>query len=685
MTDAEAGAIRLAVDIGGTFTDVVAVDAVNRVIRAKADTTPGRLEQGVLDALGRSGVPAADVAAFIHGTTVVINALTERRGVATALVTTSGFRDVLEIGRANRPDLYNLSYAKPVPFVPRHLRFELTERMSYRGEVLEPLSEDDLDEIAGQLAGLGVQAVAVCLLHAWVNPEHEQRAVTVLGKRLPGVSVIGSHQVSRQWREYERSSTAVLSAYVQPVVSSYLGSLEHALRSAGVRGPLHVMRSNGGICSFERAAGTPISLLESGPVAGVTAAAELGRQLGARHVLALDIGGTTAKTSAVREGQVRVDSLHHVGKTPVFAGYPVQSPTVEIVEIGAGGGSIAWADDAGGLHVGPRSAGAQPGPACYGRGGSEPTLTDANLVAGRIDPDYFLGGAMTLDTGAAARALETLGARLGADASAVARGVIRYAVAQMSHALRLVTLRRGYDPRDFAFVAYGGAGPLHAALLARELGIVRTIIPQGPGHFSAFGMLAGPLRADAVQTVVGPLDETDLDAAFALAQDAATAELGAQAAGQPGLTRYAELRYQGQEHTLEVAIPAQTDLASPAGRAELRSAFDRRCLEAYAFRLDVPLEVVAVRVSAVAPMPAMQWAGGDATGAAGPADSSRLVDLDIHGGVARVPVIGRSELAGGGRLAGPCVVEEQAATTLVLPGQAAYCDEMGNLVIEEDA
>jgi len=686
VAEAEAGPIRLAVDIGGTFTDVVAVDsATGHVIRAKADTTPGRLEQGVLDALGRSGVPAADVAAFIHGTTVVINALTERRGVATALITTAGFRDVLEIGRANRPDLYNLSYAKPVPFVPRHLRFEVTERMSYRGEVLEPMIETDLDDIAGRLAGLGVQAVAVCLLHAWVNPEHERRAVAALGKRLPGVSVIGSHQVSRQWREYERSSTTVLSAYVQPVVSSYLGSLEHALRSAGVRGPLHVMRSNGGICSFERAAGTPISLLESGPVAGVTAAAELGRRLGARHVLALDIGGTTAKTSAVRDSQVRVDSLHHVGKTPVFAGYPVQAPTVEIIEIGAGGGSVAWADEAGGLHVGPRSAGAEPGPACYGRGGTEPTLTDANLVAGRIDPAYFLGGAMTLDEGAATRALSTLGARLGADASEVARGVIRYAVAQMSHALRLVTLRRGYDPRDFAFVAYGGAGPLHAALLARELGMTKTIIPQGPGHFSAFGMLAGPLRADAVQTVVGPLDGTDLGAAFARAQDAAIAELGAQAAGQPGLARYAELRYQGQEHTLEVAIPAETDLASPAGRAELRSAFDRRCLEAYAFQLDVPLEVVAVRVSAVAPTPAVQWSGGDAAGAAGPAESSRLVDLDIHGGVARVPVIGRPELAGAGRLAGPCVVEEPAATTLVLPGQAVFCDELGNLVIEEGA
>lgn len=489
---------RLAVDIGGTFTDLVAVDSRGRVVRAKTDTTPGCLERGVLTALTRSGVPAAGVAAFIHGTTVVINAVTERSGVRTALVTTRGFRDVLEIGRANRPDLYNLAYRKPVPFVPRHLRFEVGERMSYRGEVIEPVSGADLAAIGDRLAGLGVQAVAVCLLHAWVNPAHEERVAAALAERLPGVPVLASHQVSRQWREYERSSTTVLSAYVQPVVSSYLGSLEGALRSAGIRGPLHVMRSNGGVCSFGQAARAPIGLLESGPVAGVTAAAELGRRLGARHVLALDIGGTTAKTAAVRDGQVRVDSLHHIGRTPVSAGYPVQAPTVEIVEIGAGGGSVAWADDAGGLHVGPRSAGAEPGPACYRRGGTEPTLTDANLAAGRIDPGYFLGGTMALDTGAAQRALAALGARLGTDAAAAARGVIRYAVAQMSHALRLVTLRRGYDPRDFAFVAYGGAGPLHAALLARELGITRTIIPPVPGTSPRSGCWrarCGPTRS----------------------------------------------------------------------------------------------------------------------------------------------------------------------------------------------
>ena len=529
----DGGRIRLAVDIGGTFTDLVAVDTVSgAVVRAKADTTPGALDQGVLTAMARSGVPVQAVDAFIHGTTVVINAVTERRGAATALVTTRGFRDVLEIGRANRPDLYNLVYAKPAPFVPRHLRFEVTERMTHLGTIAEPLSEPDVAQVSERIAASDVTAVAVCLLHAWANPEHEQRLATALRERLPGHAVIASHEVSGQWREYERTSTAVLSAYVQPVVASYLDSLATALRQQGVTAQLRAMRSSGGVSSFSRAALAPIALLESGPVAGVMAAAELGRRLGNRNVLTLDIGGTTAKTSAVRDGEVRIDTLHHVGKTPSFAGYPVQVPTVEIVEIGAGGGSVVWSDPAGGLHVGPRSAGAEPGPACYGRGGVEPTLTDANLVAGRLDPGYFLGGAMPLDTAAAGQALGVLGKQLGTDARSAARGVLRYAVAQMSHALRLVTMRRGLDPRDFVFVAYGGAGPLHAALLARELGISRTVIPPGPGHFSAFGMLASPLRGESVRTVLGPLDRTDLAAAFADVERAALAELGQDAAAR---------------------------------------------------------------------------------------------------------------------------------------------------------
>ena len=338
---------------------------------------------------------------------------------------------------------------------------------------------------------------------------------------------------------------------------------------------------------------------------------------------------------------------------------------------------VGLADAAGGLHLGPRRAGADPGPACYGRGGTEPTLTDANLVAGRLDPDYFLGGAMKLDADAALRSLSGLGASLGADAPSVARGVLRYAVAQMSHALRLVTLRRGYDPRDFAFVAYGGAGPLHAALLARERGVARTIIPPRPGHFSALGLLAGGLRGEAARTVVGPLSGVDLASAFAPAARAALAELGPQAQGAE-LARYAELRYQGQEHTLEVPV------GSPGETGELSRAFERRCLEAYSFRLDAPLEVVSVRVTATAPISAAAPWGGD-DHAAAPPSPSRLVDFDTHGGLLRVPVISRPDLAGHGWVRGPCVIEEPAATTLVLPGQAARRDEAGNLIIEEQA
>ena len=486
------GPIALAIDIGGTFTDLAAVDRRDgSLILAKVGTTPTRLQQGVLSALERSDLRPGDVGAFVHGSTVVINAITERRGARTALVTTEGFRDVLEIGRANRPDLYNLSYRKPRPFVPRRLRFEVPERISHTGKVLVPLDEVALESVAQRLRALDVNAVAICFLHAWTNQEHERRAGQLLSKTLPDVEIVASHEVSTQWREYERTSTTVLSAYVKPTVAAYLDDLRSGLREVGVASPLYAMRSSGGVSSFARALEAPISLLESGPVAGVTAAAELGRRLGVEDVLTLDIGGTTAKTSAVRGGRVPIETLHHVERTPTTAGYPIQVPVVEIVEIGTGGGSIASVDEAGGLHVGPRSAGAEPGPACYGRGGEEPTLTDANLVAGRLDPEYFLGGTMRLDVDAAHRSLTRLGGSMGVDAATAARGVLRYVVAQMSHALRLVTLRRGHDPRDFTFVAFGGAGPLHAALLARELGVARTVIPPAPGHFSALGMLLG--------------------------------------------------------------------------------------------------------------------------------------------------------------------------------------------------
>jgi N-methylhydantoinase A len=675
------GALALAVDIGGTFTDLAAVDRRDgSLILAKVDTTPTRLQLGVLSALGRSEIPPADIGVFVHGSTVVINAITERRGSRTALLTTEGFRDVLEIGRANRPDLYNLSYRKPKPFVPRRLRFEVRERISHTGDVLVPLDEAGVESLGERIRGLDVDAVAICFLHAWTNPDHERRTAELLSKRLSGVEIVASHEVSAQWREFERASTAVLSAYVKPTVASYLDELRSGLREVGVSAPLYAMRSSGGVSSFDRAVETPIALLESGPVAGVTAAAELGRRLGVQDVLTLDIGGTTAKTSAVRNGRVRIETLHHVERTPTTAGYPIQVPVVEIVEIGAGGGSIATVDEAGGLHVGPRSAGAEPGPACYGRGGVEPTVTDANLVAGRIDPEYFLGGTMRLDVDAAHQSLSRLGKRMGVDAPRAARGVLRYVVAQMSHALRLVTLRRGHDPRDFTFVAFGGAGPLHAAVLARELGVARTVIPPAPGHFSALGMLLGDLRADAVRTHVGSLDPESIRPIFDELRAEAEVELEAEA-GERRIERFARLRYAGQEHTLEVPLG---DGAIDAGLlARLRHDFDDASEETYAFRLRTPVEIVEARVGVSAARgERVEWST-EPTPA--PKLRPRDVDLDRHGGARRSDVVERGSLAAGDRLSGPCVIEEAATTVLVLPGQTATVDELADLVIEEDA
>jgi N-methylhydantoinase A len=630
-------------------------------------------------AVERSGVSASSIGVLVHGTTVVINAITERRGVPTALVTTAGFRDVLEIGRANRPDLYNLSYAKPVPFVPRRLRFEAVERVSYRGTVITPLDEETVRSVAEAIRSAEVEAVAVCFLHSWANPSHERRASEVLSEALPDIEIVTSYEVSGQWREYERTSTAVLSAYVKPVVAGYLRALAERLEAAGAKGPRYAVRSGGGVASFERAARAPINLLESGPVAGVLAAAEAGRRLGARNVLALDVGGTTAKTSAVIDGRLKIETLHHVERTPSFAGYPVQVPVVEIVEIGAGGGSIAWVDQANGLHVGPRSAGAEPGPACYGLGGGEATLTDANLVAGRLDPGYFLGGSMRIDVGAAHRALEGIGARLGVGARDAARGVLRFSIAQMAHALRLVSVRRGHDPRDFTFIAYGGAGPLHAAALARELGIRRVVIPPAPGNFSAFGMLLSEIRSDAVRTHVGALDPSALAPLFAELEKEATAGIE-ERADDAVVHRFAELRYAGQEHGLE--LPLSDGPVDDEAMARLRDEFDRRSEEAYAFSLTVPVEIISARVSVAAPTAPVRWDVGSAP--SGHPFERRRIDLDVHGGERIADIIERAGLEVGRSIAGPCVIEEATSTTLVLPEQRVTSDELGNLVIDED-
>jgi N-methylhydantoinase A len=679
---------RVAVDIGGTFTDLVYLDGdADGVGLVKVSTTPGSFEQGVVDALREADVEGIDFLA--HGTTVVINAITERTGAPTALLTTRGMRDVVEIQKGNRPDLYNLMFSKPEPYVPRRLRFEVSERLDVHGAVVRELDEEDVRRACEQAQGLGAQAVAICFLHSYANPAHELRAAELVREVWPEAAITTSASLSREWREYPRSSTAVLDAYVKPIVANYLGRLATRLDDAGVpRDARYAMRSNGGVSRFEVAAGSPINLVESGPVGGIIGAAAVGRATGRLNVVTLDIGGTTAKSSLITEGAVRVTSDYHVERSPTEAGYPIKVPVVDIVEIGAGGGSIAWLDGAGSLKVGPRSSGAAPGPACYGRGGTAPTLTDANLLAGRIDPDHFLGGAMALDTERAERAFMPIAEALGTSVEATALGVIRIANASMTRLLRLVSVRRGHDPREFALVAFGGGGALHAATLARELHVPEVVIPRAPGHFSALGMLMSDLRHDFVRTHVtgaGVAGADMLAGIWAELEGELVAAFAGERVAAEDITtvRSADMRYAGQEHTVQVELPggAYDGAASALVHQRFHDAHERL----YAFRLDSPLEFVNFRVTGFCGVrqPVFAAVGGDPDASLA-LKGRRPVHFDDLGRFDS-DVYDRDRLGAGATLLGPAVIEETATTTLVLPGMRTQVDATGNLVISTEA
>ena len=545
--------IRLATDVGGTFTDLVAYDEhTGAVFTAKALTTTQDPAVGVLDtiaAAGRShGLRPTDVGFFAHGGTTVINAITERKGVKTALVTTHGFRDVLEIGRGTRPDLYNLCFESPVPFVPRHLRFEVRERLDAHGAVIEPLQLSDLDAIVAACRRERVEAIGVVFLHSYANPEHERLCSEALAQALPDVTVCASHEISRQWREYERSNTVVLNAYVQPLIARYFRALEHSLDDAGIRCQLHAMQSNGGIATFDQAARRPLTLVESGPAGGVAGAVRVAAALGVADILYLDVGGTTAKCSLIQGARPTLNVDYKLERTRLQPGYPVQVPVVDIVEIGAGGGSIAWIDARGGLRVGPESAGSTPGPACYGRGGTRPTVTDAILATGVFDPDRFADGTLRLDRAAARAAMAPIAAHLDTSLEQAALSIIAIAEANMINALKLVTVQRGHDPRDLALVVSGGAGPALAARLGREMGARSTVIPPHPGIFSAWGMLAARPRVDFRTTWFSALDAAALDAIerlFDTLEASATAYFDEGAATRVRFAHGVEARYRG--------------------------------------------------------------------------------------------------------------------------------------------
>ncbi len=684
---------RVATDVGGTFTDLVSFESDPdtgqlKLHTAKADTTPPDFEIGVLDVLRKSGVDPAGIDFLAHGTTVVINALTERKGVAVGLITTEGFRDVLEIARGNRPDFFNLHYQKPPPFVPRYLRREVPGRMTYRGEELQPVDLTALPGIVADFRREGVEAVAVCLLHAYADPTHE-RAVQAEVRRLwPEVFSVASHQITREWREYERTNTTVLSAYVQPVAERYLKRLDAGVRDAGFEGALYVMQSNCGVDTVESASRIPITMVESGPASGVWGAAELGKLIGEKNVLALDIGGTTAKCSLVHDGHVKIVTDYWIERTRTSSGYPVMVPVVDMVEIGNGGGSIAHVDDFGKLYVGPQSAGAVPGPAAYGKGGEEATTTDANLRLGRINRDYFCGGTLAADMDAVERTLGALGRKLGVDNAEVARGIVRIANNNMVNALKLVSVNRGYDPREFSLVAFGGGGPMHAVALAQELGIRRVVVPPGAAVFSAWGMVMTDLRRDYFVTRLldlAPGAAEGMEAVFSETEELARSQFRREGIAPERLSfvRYGRFRYQNQEHTTDVEIrrPAIGEAHLAGIEADFHDVYERE----YTYRLDAPVEMVGIHLVASAEAGRFAIPERPETGKAASEAVKGVRDVDYAlEGVHAATLYDGTLLEPGMRFTGPAIVEDPGMTVVVHPGNEVRVDGFGNILVEID-
>lgn len=685
-----ASTIRVATDVGGTFTDLVCFETNHttgeqRIVTAKSDTTPPDFEQGVLNVLEKGGVDPRAVDFLAHGTTVVINALTERKGVKVGLITTEGFRDTLEIARGNRPDFFNLHYEKPKPFVPRYLRRELPGRISYKGAELRPLDLSGLPGIVDDFRKDGVRAIAICFLHSYANTSHEEAALAEVRRLWPEVSVVSSHQITREWREYERSNTAVLSAYVQPIAERYLSRLHNGLKERGFAKSPYIMQSNCGVDSLESVARIPITMVESGPASGFWGAAELGKLIGEPNLIALDIGGTTAKCSLIENGEVKIKTDYWIERDRTSAGYPIMVPVVDLVEIGNGGGSIAWVDDFGKLHVGPQSAGAVPGPAAYGRGGDKATTTDANLWLGRINRDYFCGGEVVADMKAAEAAIAAVGARLGVGADEAARGIIRIANNNMVNALKLVSLNRGHDPRDFTLVVFGGGGGMHGVALAAELGVRKVVVPAGASVFSAWGMMMSDLRRDYFVTRLADLRQgaaAGIEALFAESEAQARAQFAAEGVdpGQVRFLRYGKFRYQNQEHTTEVLLAAGT--VGEEGLAAIEASFHETYEREYTYRLDAPVEMVGIHLVASAEVGKLTMTKREATGAraAGALKGKRAVDYALEG-IHDAAIYDGTKLEPGMSFAGPAVVEDPGSTVVVHPRNRVEIDGYGNLHI----
>ena len=683
--------IRVATDVGGTFTDLVCFETdtetgKHSIVTAKTDTTPPDFEIGVLNVLAKGQVDPSEVDFLAHGTTVVINSITERKGVKVGLITTKGFRDSLEIARGNRPDFFNLHYQKPIPFVPRYLRRELPGRMSYRGEESESLDMALLPSILDDFKSEGVAAVAVCFLHSYANFALEETAMKEVKRLWPEVAVVASHQITREWREYERTSTAVLSAYVQPAAEKYLKQLANGLKEKGFKGSPYIMQSNCGVDSLESVSRIPITMVESGPASGFWGAAELGKLINEPNVIALDIGGTTAKCSLIENGQVRIMTNYWIERDGKSAGYPIMVPVVDLVEIGNGGGSIAWVDDYSKLHVGPQSSGAIPGPAAYGKGGIEATTTDANLMLGRINKDYFCGGDINADMESAKSALSKVGDKLGATAEEAARGIIRIANNNMVNALKLVSLNRGFDPRDFVLVAFGGGGGMHAVALAQELGVKKVIIPAAASVFSAWGMMMSDLRRDHFVTHLVDLTEgaaSDIESVFSSVELQAIEQFQTEGIDKKSIKfiRYGNFRYKNQEHTTEVRLSDGPISDKQIGliEDEFHNTYERE----YTYRLDTSVELVGIHVVATSEVGklTMQKRPDQGIKEAEARKGAREVDYALEG-VHKATLYNGEKLLPGMEFNGPAIIEDSGATTVIHPGNRVRVDGYTNIHIE---
>ena len=693
-------AYRLGIDIGGTFTDANLMnEETGEVFTAKVSSTPKDPAAGFSEAAQRilqeQEVAPAEVSYVMHATTVATNAIIEGKVARTGFITTDGFRDMLEIARQIRPSLYDLRFEKPRPLVPRHLCFGIPERMAAEGLVLTPLDEDAVRRTAEDLRREGVEAVAVCLLHAYANPDHERRVGEILKEVYPQAVVSLSSEVAPEFREYPRASTTVINACISPVVGRYLQRIEDRLRGEGVEAEMLVMQSGGGVFSFAAAREKPVFMVESGPAAGVISATHLGTSLGHDDVISFDMGGTTAKVGLIQDGTPRITKEYEVGATAKSSGgttrgegYPIRTPVIDLVEIGAGGGSIAWVDSGGVLRVGPHSAGADPGPVCYGGGGIEPTITDANLILGRLNPRFFLGGEIGLDEEAARRAIQDhCAAPLGLELLEAAHGIVEIANAAMVNALRLVSIQRGYDPREFVLVAFGGAGPVHACRLAEEMEMPTIVIPTSPGTTSATGLLVTDLKQDYSLTRIQRLDRIDHDAVEAAylnleRQGRETLEQEGVAAAAMSFLRQVDIRYVGQSYELTLQLPdRRLGAADIAGVLEqFHGEHDR----AYGFNApDEAVEFVAHRLTAtgeIAKPSIREWDRGTGDLAAAQKERRQVYFAECDGYV-ECPIYDRYGLGVGCVVRGPAVVEEIDSTAVVHPDFQFEVDRFGNLVV----